>query len=282
MQSKRIAAGLAAWMLLAAAPAGAQEVSHVFDDVADAVKNTLTLRPQDVTNISIGVGPAVAPRFEGSREYWVRPIPVFSLRYRDVLKVTNNDIDFTAFDKVLGEDAGKLEFGPTVNLDFGRNEDASHKLQGLGKVGISVELGAYAEYSLGPTTFRFEVGQDAASGHKGALAEASAVTTLFGGERYGVGASAGLTWASANYLNSFFGVTALQSAASGLPQFHAGSSLKNADISLNANYALTPHWTLVASLGYERLLGDAAASPLVRLRGRADQGHFSSFVLYTF
>jgi outer membrane protein len=263
-------------------PAQAQSFTRVFDDLGDAIKNTLTLRPQDVTNISLGVGPAVTPRFEGSREYQIRPVPVFSLRYRDVLRVTNNDIDFTAFDKALGEDGGKLELGPTLNFDFGRSENDSRKLRGLGDVGFSTEVGGYVGYAFGPTALRLEVGQDIAGGHKGALAEFSATTTLFRSDRFGVGASAGVTWASAKYLNSFFGVTATQAAAAGLPQFHAGSTLKNANISLNANYALTPHWALLATLAYERLLGDAAASPLVRLRGAADQGHFSSFVMYTF
>lgn len=283
MRPKFISAGLVAWMLAASAlPAQAQSFTRVFDDLGDAIKNTLTLRPQDVTNLSVGVGPAVTPRFEGSREYQIRPVPVFSLRYRDVLRVTNNDIDFTAFDKVLGEDGGKLELGPTVNFDFGRSESDSHKLRGLGDVGFSTEIGGYVGYEAGPVALRLEAGQDIVGGHKGALAELSATTPLFRGEKFGLGASGGLTWASAKYLNSFFGVTAAQAAASGLPQFHAGSSFKNANLSLNANYALTPHWTLLATFGYERMLGDAAASPLVRLRGAADQGHFSSFVMYTF
>ena len=282
MQPKLIATGIVAWMLLASVPAQAQSFTRVLDDLGDAVKNTLTLRPQDITNISLGVGPAVTPRFEGSREYQIRPVPVFSLRYRDVLRVTNNDIDFTAFDKALGEGGGKLELGPTVNFDFGRSESDSHKLRGLGDVGFSTELGGYVEYAFGATALRLEIGQDVMGGHRGALAELSATTTLFRGERFGVGASAGVTWASAKYLNSFFGVTAAQSAASGLPQFHAGSTLKNADLNLNANYALSPHWTLLATLGYQRLLGDAAASPLGQRRGAADQGHFSAFVMYTY
>ncbi len=269
------------WLLTASA-ARAQSFTRVFDDLGDAIKNTLTLRPQDVTNLSLGVGPAVTPRFEGSREYQIRPVPVVSLGYRDVLRVTNNDIEFTAFDKVLGEGGRELEFGPTVNFDFGRGETDSHKLRGLGDVGFSTEIGGYVGYTFGPTALRFEIGQDIVGGHKGALAELSATATLFRGQKFGVGASAGLTWASAKYLNSFFGVTAAQAAASGLPQFHAGSTFKNAGASLNANYALTPHWTLLATLGYERLLGDAAASPLVRLRGAADQGHFSAFIMYTF
>ena len=283
MQPRFAPAGLVVWIFAVwTAPAQAQTFTRVFDDLGDAIKNTLTLRPQDVTNISLGVGPAVTPRFEGSREYQIRPVPVFSLRYRDVLRVTNNDIDFTAFDKVLGEDGGKLELGPTVNFDFGRSEDDSRKLRGLGDVGFSTEIGGYIGYALGNTALRLEIGQDIVGGHKGALAELSATTTLLRGDRLGIGASAVLTWASAKYLNSFFGVTAAQAAASGLPRFRAGSTLKNAGANLNANYALTPHWTVVATLGYARLLGDAAASPLVRQRGAADQGHFSSFIMYTF
>ena len=275
-----VLAGFTAGMLCTAAQA--QSLTRVFDDLGSAVKNTLTLRPQDVTNISLGVGPAVTPRFEGSREYQIRPVPVFSLRYRDVLRVTNNDIDFTAFDKVFEDSGGTISIGPSINFDFGRSEDDSHKLRGLGDVGFSTEIGAYADYAIGPAAVRLEVGQDIAGGHKGALAELSASMTLLRGQRFGVGASGSLTWASAKYLNSFFGVTRAQAVASGLPQFHAGSSFKNAGLNLNANYALTEHWTLLSTFGYQRLLGDAAASPLVQRRGAADQGHFSAFVMYTY
>ena len=286
-RGRRFGAILALICALAACPdaAKAQSLQQVFSGVANALSDTLNLRPQDVTNLSLGLGPAVVPRFDGSREYKIRPVPVVSLRYRDVLKVDNNDVDFTAFDKVFGEDSaveGRLSLGPVVNLDFGRSEKDSTKLKGLGNIGMSVELGAFVEFAAEEATFHVEVGQDVAQGHKGAVMEFTVTRSLYHGDKLVVGANGVMTLATANYMNTFFGVNAAQSAASGLPQFHAGPSIKDIGLSLNAIYALNKHWSVLATLGYRRLLGDAEDSPLVRLRGDSGQGHFSSFLIYTF
>src|SRR5436190_23185716 len=99
---------LALVALLASANAAlAQTFNRSISNLTDAIQNTLDLRPSDVTNMRLGLGPGITPAFEGSREYRVNPVPLISLRYRDVLKVDNNEIDFTAFDQVFDFDIDK-------------------------------------------------------------------------------------------------------------------------------------------------------------------------------
>src|SRR6185369_17760216 len=123
----------------------AQKFDRAIGSFSGAIANTLDLRPQDVTNLRLGLGPGYSPAFEGSRDYKLHAVPVVSLQYRDVLRVNNNDVDFTAFDHVLdlGEDVGAahLEIGPSVSLDFGRSESDSLDLKGMGGVGFALELG---------------------------------------------------------------------------------------------------------------------------------------------
>ena len=57
----------------------------------------------------------------------------------------------------------------------------------------------------------------------------------------------------------------------GLPVYTATSGLVSAGWGLNVIGSLEGDWSMVGLLRYERLLGDAADSPLVRQRGRADQ-----------
>ena len=116
----------------------------------------------------------------------------------------------------------------------------------------------------------------------GGLAELHVSGTLYRGDRLAVGANGTLSLATSKYLKSFFGVTPRQAALSGLPVFHPSGGLKSAFLGFQSSYTLTPSWALLAHLGYERLLGDAAASPLIKLRGDANQALVSAFAVYTF
>ena len=57
---------------------------------------------------------------------------------------------------------------------------------------------------------------------------------------------------------------------SGLAAHEAGAGLKSVGATLAAQYALTEHWTLLASTSYARLLGDAASSPIVETADRIE------------
>src|SRR3546814_3703028 len=79
------------------------------------------------------------------------------------------------------------------------------------------------------------------------------------------------TWADDNYTEAFFGITALQAQRSGLRQYQSEGGFKDAGLSLALDYSLTDHWGLTGLVGYKRLLGDAADSPLVEDQGSANQ-----------
>ena len=268
-----------------ASPVGAQTFDRTLGGLSDAIQNTLNLNPRDVTDLKLGVGPSFNPAFEGSRDYKWQPVPVISLQYRDVLRVNNNDIDFTAFDHVFNFDDGgksKLEIGPSVNLDFGRSESASRDLRGLGNVGFSLELGGYVSYTTAFAKLELSFGHDVAGGHGGGMVDLNASTTLYRGEAFSVGLNGTLTLATSKYLKSFFGITPAQSRASGLPVFHPKGGLKDALVGVQASYTFSPKIALLAHVGYERLLGDAADSPLIQQRGDANQMQATTFVVYTF
>ena len=76
--------------------------------------------------------------------------------------------------------------------------------------------------------------------------------------------------------------SAAQSARSGMRQYQAEGGFKDAGISLDLNYNLTDNWGLTGQVGYKRLLGDAADSPLVEDRGSANQFTTGLLVSYEF
>src|SRR3546814_6838519 len=89
----------------------------------------------------------------------------------------------------------------------------------------------------------------------------------------------GTSWANGKHMNRYFGIDAGEALASGLPLYRAGSGFKDVSGLVTASYRLDAHWSLGATGGVTRLLGDAADSPLNERRWQPS-GFMS--VAYTF
>jgi outer membrane protein len=233
------------------------------------------------------LGPSLTPHYEGDDKYKFSVIPAISLRYQDLVEVNNNEVRIIAFNRLFNADAGKmgggsLRIGPTVSVDFGRDEGDSPDLIGLGDVGTSLEVGAFVAYTQGRMRFRARARHDIISGHGGGTMRLDAAYTVFQAAPVALGVNVFSTWATAGYMRSYFGVTPGQSAASGLPVFTPGSSFKDVGAEVSANYVIASQWALVANVSYKRLMGEVKNSPLVRLRGSASQMAFQAFAVYSF
>lgn len=288
--SKWAATALAAAAPLVATPARAQ--SFGLDQAAIALTDTLQiavdLLPQGVTNVRLGAGPIIRPTYEGSNESNIRPIPVISLRYKNIVEVDNNEIKVTAFNRLFSAATGQgtgsnLRVGPLVSINFGRNERNSPDLRGLGDVDTSLELGAFVSYIFQDgSRVRLRARHDVVSGHGGGTVVADYTRLFYRSNRFVLGGIASGTWATGNFMQSFFGVNAAQSAASGYAVYTPGAGFKDMNFALNANYTIATQWAVVANVNYKRLIGGAADSPIVRQVGSPNQMAYTAFVVYTF
>lgn len=205
--------------------------------------------------LGIGVAGGYAPDYEGSDDYEFGLGPNITASW--------NSIFYKG--KSLGANLIKgknFKAGPILSWTSGRDEDDNSKLDGLGDVDSSIEAGGFLSYRMKPMRFRLEVRQDINSGHEGALVELSGGTTLpF--DKALVFVSLGTTWASDDYMESFFGIDPGQSAASGLKEYSADAGIKDVNIGLTAGYSITSRWRVGGKLEYKRLVGDTADSPIV-------------------
>jgi len=282
----------AAALLSAAAAPGLQTTAQAqgFDTIASSVTDTfqyaIDLLPRDVTAIRLGVGPVVLPEYMGDDRYKISPAPLISLRYRDWFEIDNNELKITARSKLVNTrtevGGGRLRFGPLISLDFGRDENDSNDLIGLGNVGTSLELGAFVGYAYGPVRGRIKAKYDVAGGHGGALIKGDVSLAVYRDEKLSVGSVASVTWASSDYMNSYFGITGAQSVGSGLAVYAPGSGFRDFSLGLGGNYAINDRFSVISNVGYSRLLKDAKNSPLVAQRGSPNQWQFSSYVVYSF
>lgn len=228
----------------------------------------------------IGVEGRVMPRWQGADDNYITiPVPLLDIRRAGTPESFRGARDGFGFGLI---DTGAFRAGPVGKVRLPRKQGDDSNLTGLGDVGWAYEFGMFAEYLWAPwLRTRAEVRQGF-GGHKGivgdlmadAIARVSPQLTLSAGPR--------ISLASTPATTPYFSITPAQSVASGLPVFDAKGGVRSLGAGAQARYFWTPQWATHAYVEYERLSGDAKNSPLVSLRGSADQWTFGAGVTYAF
>jgi outer membrane scaffolding protein for murein synthesis (MipA/OmpV family) len=107
---------------------------------------------------------------------------------------------------------------------------------------------------------------------RGLQADLRVSAGVFQSGPFGAGLFAQGIWANARSAQTYYGVSAPGSVATGLPAFDAGSGWTSGSVGLLWSVALHPRWVLVGSLEARRLQGDAARSPFTQ----RSSGHYLS------
>lgn len=232
--------------------------------------------------VSAGVGAQYKPDYEGSDDYTIDPVPMLSITYRDIVFLRGATLGANALTIKGPGPNDRLRIGPLVRYRGGRDQDDNDALRGLGNVDTSVEVGGFVRYSVARWSLGLTAAQDVAGGHEGMLVEASGGYAMPLAKDLHANFGVSTTWASDDYMRSFFGISAAQAARSGRAQYDAGAGIKDVGLSLGIEYDLTEHWGIGGSLGYKRLLGDAADSPIVAQDGSSNQFSTGLLLKYRF
>lgn len=220
----------------------------------------------------------VSPKYPGSDEFsWVA-FPSIKMR-RAGTPDTFGAPDDAASIALFRPDS--FRFGPSFRYIGSRSPSDDIELTGLAKVPWTAEFGAFAEYW--PTNnFRGRVDvRYGFHGHEGVVADFSADGFMrFAQWTFSLGPR--IRVVSANYQDAYFTVTPAESVASGLPAYHAGSGLNSVGAAASASFRFNPQWELTGYVRYDRLVGDAADSPITRTTGTANQWTFGSILAYSF
>ncbi|MFA1672154.1 MipA/OmpV family protein [Rhizobium mongolense] len=223
-------------------------------------------------NVVVGAGAIYGPKFEGSKDFKVMPAPFVSASFF-------NDCVHVGPTGVL-VDIYKVEnfkISAKGGMEFGRDEDESDHLKGLGDIDSGAEIGGVISYELGP--IELTAGIDKIIGGSDGL------TGTFGAEyshmvgRFIFSAGASATWADKDYMKSYFGVTPLQSARSGLEVYDPGAGFKRIDLTASVTYLASEHWFVRGQAELGILTGDARNSPVVQ---KDTQPSVMMFVGYKF
>ncbi|MDE1149751.1 MAG: MipA/OmpV family protein [Azospirillaceae bacterium] len=229
--------------------------------------------PLPTWDVTFGGAASFQPRYPGSSQYHVQPGINLDVRYEDLAFFSMGE--GLGFNILRGEN---FRAGVTVGYDVGRDQDDSSHLRGMGDIGPAVEPKVFAEYTIFPVMLRAAV-RRGFIGNTGTVADISAYMPIMGSERFFVFAGPTATYADSNYLRKYFGVSAGQSAGSGYRQFTPSAGFESAGAGLSAVWFWTDNWFMTADGAFQKLLGDAADSPITRA---STQMTFNFSVAYRF
>lgn len=241
--------------------------------------------PSQRTQYTVGVGVGMAPDYEGSDHY--EAVPLWNLR-------VGNLYDPNTFVQLIGPRL-RSNFLPDPHWRLGVDaqyiKERDHhvhdsKVSDLKSVDASLMLGLVGGYDFladprQDLALEVEARQDVASGN-GALVTLRGVYGTPLSESWRIDTSVGGTWASDDYMSSYFGINAADSARSGLKQHNADAGFENVAFGGTLTYRIAERWTVSGIGTYTRLVGDAADSPVVKNQGDENQFFGGALVNYRF
>ncbi|MEP6784968.1 MAG: MipA/OmpV family protein [Sphingomonadales bacterium] len=225
--------------------------------------------------VTVGIGAAVIPRYDGSRFYYVAPVAgargnISGISFSIV--AVNASVDVIPKKAQTG---GKFVFGPVAHLTLNRSSLRQSRIALLGDISPALEAGIHVGYQqTGVITSKYDVltldvavSHDVSDIHNSSIITPSITYATPLSKRMLIGLNAAASYVGAKYGQTYFGVTPAQSAISGFPAFSVGEGFNTVSAGFLAGYSLSGDlrhgFTVFAAGNYSHFVGETARSPLV-------------------
>lgn len=252
--------------------------------------------PEEVANkdiVTVAVGGAVTPDYEGSDDYRVIPAAAIRGKISGISFTTRGS--YLYVDVIPGSGHVTFDAGPILGARFNsRRHIHDDVVKLLPRRKTAWEVGGFAGISLHGLTnpydtlgFRVDVLHDIGSAHKSTTFSPNLEFSTPLSTRTYASASVGAEFVSNRFADYYYSISPADSLATGgqLPAFNAGGGMKNWKAGLLVNQSITGdllHGLSIFGLGqYSRLVGDFKRSPIVSQRGSANQWLGAAGLAYT-
>lgn len=231
----------------------------------------------------LGVG--VAPEFEGSEDYTAIPFIAGRVQYEQrYIDIAGPALSINVLN------SSRFNLGPAVSFRGGRDDDIENEtVARLGEIDDAIEAGMFARINFKPdlrngdrASLEVRFLADTSDAHDGWIKTIGANYSAPITQKLTLGMNVSTTYASEDYMQTYFGVTSAGANASGLRQYEAEEGFKDAAFGVNARYAFNDRWGVMARVQYTQLLDDATDSPIVDGEGSEGQVFASLGVSYRF
>ncbi len=218
------------------------------------------------SRMTIGLGASVGPNYFGSDDYDIGPWG--TVRF-DYLRLPGGLSWGSA--NAIGVREGFGLRGSVRYIGSRTGRDSS-ELRGLDNVDASYEVGLGIGYETRDwrafTDVRYGFG-----GHESVVGEIGADAIYHPTETLTLNIGPRLDFGTGSFMRTYFGVTEEESIASGLSEFNPSGGLTAIGLEVGARYAISDAWGVEGVAAYDRLVDDAADSPITAL-GSEDQFYF--------
>jgi outer membrane protein len=231
----------------------------------------------DDYRVRVGLGGQLQPEFRGGDDIELAPLwDIDIARGSDPFRFEAPDDNF-GIRLISGE---KFSAGPAANIESSRkNSDVGAP---VGKVPTTVEAGAFAEFRPSKSVrVRGEL-LKGIGGHEGLVGTIGGDYIMRDGDDYVWSVGPRVLFSDGRYQRAFFGVDADAAVASGLPLYRPDGGVHAVALASGLSYQFTPRFGMFGFARYERLVGDAARSPIVREFGSPNQLSGGLGLSYTF
>ena len=233
----------------------------------------------------LGLGAIYRPDYEGSDNYegYIAPFGRYNMesgRYISLGGTSGSERAARLKMNILTRDTA-WEVGPVLQYRFKRGGDVeNNKVSHMQTVPNEQEAGGFVGWHTGGLFLSMTGVYDISGESDGTLFYFNGLYRLPVNDRFEMALGAQTTWASNNYMETYFGVSGPDAASSGLPKYNAGSGLKDAGVGLTGHYKFTKTWGMIGNVSYTRMLNDAKDSPLVKQVG--DENQYTAVVALTY
>lgn len=251
--------------------------------------------PEEIStrdSLTIGLGAAVTPDYEGSNDYRIIPAGAIRGKYKGISFSTRGTYLFV--DVVPGSGKFELDAGPILGVRMNsRRNIEDDVVEDLPRLKRAFEVGGFGGVSFHGVTnpydtlaLRLDVLHDIGNAHESTTFTPNLeFSTPLSRTTY-LGTSIGAEFVANRYADYYFGITPAGSLASGLPVFNPDGGMKNWKLGLLLNQSLSGdllHGFSIFGAGqYSRLVGDFKRSPIVDDRGSPNQWLGAIGLAYTF
>jgi len=252
---------------------------------------------QDRDIVTVGIAAGFMGDYEGAKHHSLTPIPgaIGTAGGHDFAIIGNR----ASFNLIRTPDGPvwSVQAGPLVAVNFNRaarGQIDNPQVRALPKRDVTVEAGGYLGITkTGVLTSRHDrlslsvsYRHDIFGVHGSAIVTPNLQYFTPLSRRTAVVAFVSADHVGNGYMASYFNITPADSVASGLRVYDGRGGWKNWTVGMAGTVALSGDllhgWKLVGGATYSRLIGDAAASPVVRDVGSANQWLGAVGIAYTF
>ncbi|MFY4348613.1 MipA/OmpV family protein [Enterobacter hormaechei] len=218
--------------------------------------------------LTLGGGVDVAPRYSGSDKSRVTAAQVVDYAMANGLFIS------TTRGLGYGNHVGNLDYSAALSYRAGRKDrdvssdsiaSGSDYLRGMGDVkGSAVVVPGLGYRVTDWLNVQLQAEVPVSERDNGEAVHFGIASPLYTSPENSVTLALTGSSGSSKYMQTYYGVSAAQSAASGFARHDAGSGIYAYSLNLDWTHKLTSRWSLLAAAGVTQLTGEAGDSPIVQ------------------